>query len=95
MEGNLNIAPAPPPPDTGAIFSLEDCIKAATTIGMPEEMILEFFNHYAAVGWIDAAGRRITNLPAAMAKWKAKQPSYGLKTSRYEPEQITHILPEK
>ena len=58
-------------------FSLDDCKRAASTIGMTDEMISEFYANYASVGWIDAAGRKITNLPAALAKWKSRQSSHG------------------
>lgn len=35
--------------------------------------------HYAAVGFVDAAGRQIVNLRAALIKWRAAQPSHGRK----------------
>lgn len=56
-------------------WTLDDCITAADRIGMPFDMVESFYNHFAGVGWVDGAGRRITNLSARMAKWKADQPS--------------------
>lgn len=58
-------------------WSLDDCLKAAAPIGMRREDVESFFHHYASVGWIDAAGRKIRSLPSALAKWKANQPSHG------------------
>lgn len=60
-------------------WSLQDCRNAATPIAMKDEDIQAFYNNYAAVGWIDAAGRRITSLSAALGKWKTNQPSHGKK----------------
>ena len=40
---------------------------------MPRKMVEEFWSHYAAVGFVDAAGRELCNLKAALAKWKTKQ----------------------
>ena len=56
-------------------WTLEDCEAAAAGIGMTKAMVQEFWQHYAAVDFIDAAGRRITNLKAALGKWNTKQQS--------------------
>jgi len=60
-------------------WTLADCLKAAQPIGMTKEMVEAFWVHYASVGFIDGAGREITHLPAALAKWKANQSSHGKK----------------
>ena len=52
-------------------------MNAANNINCPKEMAESFWNNYAAVGWVDAAGRLVTNMPAALAKWKANQASRG------------------
>jgi len=75
-------------------WTIEDCKSAAATIAMPDEMIAEFWAHYAAVGWIDAAKRRITNLSAALAKWKANQPSHGIAARRGERPRTVSKIPE-
>jgi len=56
-------------------WTLEQCLAAAAPIGMKREMVEGFWNHYAAVDFVDAAGRKITHLAAALGKWKAKQSS--------------------
>jgi hypothetical protein len=60
-----------------ASWTLADCQGAAQGVGMTPDMVQDFFCHYASVDWIDGAGRLITNLPAALGKWKANQPSHG------------------
>lgn len=60
-------------------YTLEDCVKASEGIGMKQSDIEAFWANYAAVSWTDAAGRKITNLKAALAKWKLNQPSHGKK----------------
>lgn len=67
----------------GSSWTVEDCLTEATPIAMSPEMVRDFWAHYAAVGWIDAAGRRITNLAAALAKWKANQAEHGPGTHNY------------
>jgi hypothetical protein len=57
----------------GERWTLEQCVAAASPIGMPLDMVTAFWNHYAAVDFIDGAGRQITNLAAALGKWKASQ----------------------
>ncbi len=64
-------------PGEAGEWTLEDCRRAAEGKGIPEAMLSDFWAHYAAVNWIDAAGRKITNLKAALAKWKANQSSRG------------------
>ncbi len=63
--------------DTGEGWTLDQCRAAAATVGVTPAMLQEFWDHYAAVGWIDGAGRKIVNLPAALGKWKAKSASHG------------------
>lgn len=58
-------------------YILEDCLKASASIGMKREDVEAFYHHYAAVGWIDGAKRKITSIPSALAKWKASQLSHG------------------
>ena len=70
-------------------WTLDDCVKAAGIIGMKREDVESFFNHYAAVGWIDAAGRKIVKLSAALAKWKSNQPSHG---KTYAPTDSTLVF---
>jgi hypothetical protein len=54
-------------------WTLEDCIAASEGIAMRREDVESFWNHYAAVDFVDAAGRKITNLKAALGKWKTNQ----------------------
>ena len=61
-------------------YSLEDCQKAAEGIGVAPDMIEAFFVHYAAVDFVDGAGRPIASLKHALQKWKAGQPSHGKTT---------------
>ena len=83
------------PPDGGTVPdqnpTLEDCIQASATIGMTKKSIEAFFHHFNAVGWIDAQGRKIKNLPSALAKWKANEGNHGpngvVLTKRDEPIQ--------
>lgn len=56
-------------------WTLAECKAAAGPIGVPDVMVQAFFDHYAAVGWIDAMKRPIVRLPQALAKWKANQAS--------------------
>ena len=81
------------PPDGGTVPdqnpTLEDCIQAATSIGMTKKSIEAFFHHFNAVGWIDAQGRKIKSLSSALAKWKANESNHKPKgevlTRRDEP----------
>jgi hypothetical protein len=57
-------------------WTFEDCINAAASIAMKQEDIQSWWDHYASVGFIDAAGRKITNLKAALSKWKANQSNH-------------------
>lgn len=54
-------------------WTIYDCMSASVGIGMCKEDVESFWNHYAAVGFIDGAGRKITNLKAALGKWKTSQ----------------------
>ena len=54
-------------------------MAAGPTVGMRRADAEAFWAHYAAVGFVDAAGRQIVNLRAALLKWKAAQPSHGKK----------------
>jgi hypothetical protein len=65
------------PPGEELRWTLEDCVRAAAPINMPHRMIEDFYQHYAAVNFIDGAGRRICSLPHALAKWKANQTNKG------------------
>jgi len=56
-------------------YTLSDCQTAAQGIGVAPAMVEEFFTHYAAVNFVDGAGREITSLPHALAKWKSNQAS--------------------
>jgi hypothetical protein len=94
-ESSLNPTPNPNPEgdargvksgsESSLRYTLEDCRTAAMGVGMPDAMIEAFFTHYAAVGFVDGAGRDITSLPHALAKWKANQPSHLLKQGK-EPD---------
>jgi hypothetical protein len=64
------------PENTDKDWTFEDCVHAASSIAMKHEDIQAWWDHYASVGFIDAAGRRITNLKAALAKWKANQSNH-------------------
>jgi hypothetical protein len=61
--------------------SLESCMELAKhpTVAMAEKEVLEFWANYAAVDWIDATGRKIADVRAAMIKWKIRQSSHGKK----------------
>lgn len=63
----------------GQDVTIEDCIIAAEGLCMPKEQIEHFWAHFAAVGFINASGLPITNLKAALNKWKLNQPSHGKK----------------
>lgn len=63
-------------------WELADFTTAAQPIGMKPEDVEECFHHYASVGFIDAAGRKITSVPSLLAKWKANQHSRGKETQR-------------
>jgi hypothetical protein len=66
-------------------YSLEDCHKAAEGIGVAPDMIEAFFVHYAAVDFVDGAGRPIKSLHHALQKWKITQPSHGKSQGRHDP----------
>lgn len=75
--------------DSGIVFSLEDCLKAAVTIGMKKESVEEFFHRYNRQGWVFDNGKPIRNLASALATWKSNQPSRGKsyrEPARAEPE---------
>jgi hypothetical protein len=63
-------------------YTLEDCQTASEGIGLAPQDIESFFTHYAAVDFIDGAGRRITSLKHALAKWKAKKPEIEKKAGK-------------
>jgi hypothetical protein len=75
-------------------WTLEDCKRAAEGIGMLPADIEAFWSNYASVGWIDAAGRQIVNLKAALAKWKANQPSHGKVSPTGKPIPRTQANPQ-
>lgn len=54
-------------------YTLEDCQNAAEGVGLLPDQISDFFTHYAAVDFVDGAGRKITSLKHALAKWKKNQ----------------------
>lgn len=76
------------PPIKGAeetpAWTLQDFTKAAQAIGMKPADVEACFHNYAACGFIDAAGRKITSIPSLLAKWKAKQPSRGKSEPRQQ-----------
>ena len=76
----------------GKGWTLQDCMLAAQPIAMPKEMVEDFFCNYAAVGWIDAAGRRVIDLSAALSKWKANQASRGKAAERPNRPHTVHEL---
>jgi hypothetical protein len=61
----------------GGGWTLEQCIAAAPGIGMTPAMVQDFFDNYNSVGWIDATGRKLTDLASALGKWKKNQSSHG------------------
>ena len=63
-------------------WSLDDFRKAAEGIAMKAQEIEDCYHHYAAVDFVDAAGRKITNVKSLLAKWKKNQPSHGTATGR-------------
>lgn len=73
-------------------WTLEDCLKAAVSIAMRREDVEAFYANYASVGWIDAAGRKITNLPAALAKWKSRESSHGKRFSEKDGKPTVYEL---
>jgi len=54
-------------------YTLEDCQTAAEGIGLAPQDVEDFLIHYAAVDFVDGAGRKITSLKHALAKWKKNQ----------------------
>lgn len=59
--------------------------------GIPEAVAVAFWRNFQSVGWIDAAGRKITDWKQALHKWATNQGNHG-KTNRnsqrsYEPDQ--------
>lgn len=63
--------------ETEAKYTLSQCLSTANTIGVLPAVAESFFNHYAAVDFVDGAGRPITSLPHALKKWAANQESRG------------------
>jgi len=57
-------------------WSLKQCEAAAEGIALAPDSIRAFHDHYAAVGFIDGAGREIVSLPHALAKWKSREHQY-------------------
>ena len=64
----LNLSTNPP--------SLEDCIKAASAIGMKREDIEACYHHYNGQGWKKASGIPLTNLSSVLARWKANASNF-------------------
>lgn len=64
--------------DDSEPFTLEQCLDMAKhpSVGMKADSATDFWAHYASVGFVDAAGRKIVNLRAALIKWRANQPSH-------------------
>ena len=54
-------------------YTLEHCLEAADKLNIPASEAEAFHLHYCPVGWIDGAGRKITNLPRMLQKWHSKQ----------------------
>lgn len=74
-------------------WTLADCVRAAEGIAMPLAMVEAFYNHYAAVDWIDAAGRKITQLKPALAKWKASQQHRDAETAARSKRRLGDAIP--
>ena len=60
-------------------WELEEVLALAQcpTVGMRADDARAFWANFARVGWIDAAGRKVVNLRAAMIHWKATTSSHG------------------
>jgi hypothetical protein len=58
-------------------WTLEETVEMAAhpTVGLTRASAEEWWAHYASVDFVDAANRKITNLRAALIKWKVNQPS--------------------
>jgi len=52
-------------------------VAARPTVAVPEHHAKTFFDHFAAVGWMDGKQRRISDMGARLRKWKTDQPSHG------------------
>ena len=103
-QGNDSPSPSPCPSscipeggykgETTDKWTLADCQSAASTLCMLPKQVEDFWAHYASVDFVDGAGRRITNLKAALQKWKVNQSSHGKKMGRYT-ETAETTLPKK
>jgi hypothetical protein len=58
-------------------YTYQQVMQAADAVVMKQEDAESFYAHYAAVDFIDGAGRKITSLPHALAKWKANPYGHG------------------
>ena len=51
-------------------YTLDNCKDAAVMGGLTEPDGEEFYNHYAAQGWLLGNGLPITNLQCALVRWR-------------------------
>ena len=72
-------------------WTLEDFRTAAGGIGIAPADVEACFHHYAAVGWVDAAGRRIKSIKSLLAKWAAAQPSRG-RAQKFDTTNVETVL---
>ena len=62
----------PPTISTVASPYLSEVIDYACVLGITEEKAKYYYDHYSAIGWVDCAGRAITDWRAMLRKWKAR-----------------------
>lgn len=70
------------------IWTVEDFRAASVGVAIKPVDVDSCFHHYAAVGFVDGAGRRITNVKSLLAKWAAAQPSRGRTADRAQAQNI-------
>lgn len=60
--------------------TLNQCQDHAANIGMTQEDIEAFFNHYDSQGWRKSNGQPATNLRSLLAAWKTRSGEFKAKT---------------
>ena len=99
MHEGMHTSPSPSPSPKENIYTsepekewtLEDFQTAAGGVGIKLEDVEACFHHYAAVGFVDAAGRKIRNIKSLLAKWAAAQPSRG-RAQKFDTTHVETVL---
>lgn len=72
-------------------WTLQEFQTAAGGVGIKAEDVEACFHHYAAVGFVDAAGRKIRSIKSLLAKWAAAQPSRG-RAQKFDTSHVETVL---